>query len=96
LLLSYHDFQPLNVPLTGVTDILAKNGQLSTFSMLLEASGLDVEMRKRESNRSFTLLAPTNEALKKFLPADRLEKLLQDQPELKKFVGRHIVERKNC
>ncbi|HZP88921.1 MAG TPA: fasciclin domain-containing protein [Burkholderiales bacterium] len=73
-----------------VVDVIARQGQFSTFLQALEAAGL-TDMLKQPGQ--YTVFVPTDEAFAQ-LPAGKLDTLLKDRAQLKQLLAYHIVPQK--
>jgi uncharacterized surface protein with fasciclin (FAS1) repeats len=84
-------FEPDRDGLT-IVETLAQTPELSEFNALLQKSGILTELDNKD--KSFTIFAPTNEAIK--AAKKRLDKLSGEakKEELAKLLRNHIVEEK--
>lgn len=71
-----------------LTDTLARDPQLSTFSRLVAQAGLADELH---AAGPFTVFAPTDDAFKA-VPAKTMEALAADPAQLKAVLSYHIIE----
>jgi uncharacterized surface protein with fasciclin (FAS1) repeats len=74
----------------SVTDVIARNPQLTTLSQLIAAAGLDATLR---GNGAFTVFAPSDEAFKA-VPAATLAKLGSDKEALLAVLTYHVLPSK--
>lgn len=76
----------------SVMDVLKSKPELSEFVTLLEMSGVEAEM----TEFSGTVLAPTNEAIEKYLPSDRKKEIFANKETFSQFVKQHLLEHQLC
>jgi len=69
----------------NVTDVLKEAGNCSTFLKILQVGGMDAPSKPTDT---FTIFAPTDDAIKKMNPAD-LKKLTGDASQARQFVWCH-------
>ncbi|KAK7096874.1 transforming growth factor-beta-induced protein ig-h3-like isoform X2 [Littorina saxatilis] len=76
-------------PEKTLMELIGDDRDLSMFKQAVESSGLS-DLLLREGR--FTVLAPTNRAFS-YLNQWRLDQMMNNPARLKKFVGRHIINR---
>lgn len=76
-------------PPASALDIIKQDPRLSTFSSVLQTSGLEREL---DGPGHFTIFAPSNKAFDR-LPRQALEAITKDDAELHKALGYHIVQK---
>jgi len=64
-------------------------GSFKTLLSAIEKAGISAELENTEG--SFTLLAPTDEAFSK-LPKEQLNELLEDLPKLRRVLSYHVLD----
>jgi len=64
-------------------------GSFKTLLSAIEKAGISAELENTEG--SFTLLAPTDEAFSK-LPEEKLNELLEDLPKLRRVLSYHVLD----
>lgn len=83
------------MPTLNVVDLLRSREDLSEFTLMVEASGLDELLQAESSNRrpvSYTVFAPDNLAMQSAFDDTSRQKMLNNAENLRAFVKRHIVE----
>ncbi|BAU13280.1 hypothetical protein LEP3755_38190 [Leptolyngbya sp. NIES-3755] len=64
-------------------------GSFKTLLSAIEKAGISAELENTEG--SFTLLAPTDDAFSK-LPEEKLNELLEDLPKLRRVLSYHVLD----
>jgi uncharacterized surface protein with fasciclin (FAS1) repeats len=75
--------------LRSIEEIVAKDDRFSTLRAAIDAAGLGPQLGARNPG-PWTLLAPSNEAFAA-IPAEALQKLLQDRPALTAVLAAHVL-----
>lgn len=78
---------PASMADKNIVEIVSNSNQFTTLLAALNETGL-TDMLRSQGNK--TLFAPTNEAFAK-LPADQVQKVLENKDELRKLLLNHIV-----